>query len=87
MPTIKVWSAQDAKARFSELLDTCQREGPQVVSRRGRETAVLVPVERWRCLQAATRPSLKQLLLAPEARSDGLVPARGQARRRGVVAL
>ena len=47
---MKVWSAQDAKARFSELLDTCQREGPQVVTRRGRETAMLVPVEEWRRL-------------------------------------
>lgn len=84
---MKVWPAQDAKARFSELLDNCQREGPQVVSRRGRETAVLVPVEEWRRLQAAARPSLKQLLLAPQARTDILVPARGQARRRPVVEL
>jgi antitoxin Phd len=84
---MKVWPAQDAKARFSELLDTCQREGPQVVSRRGRETAVLVPVDEWRRLQAAARPSLKQLLLAPQARGDALVPARGQARRRPVVEL
>ena len=84
---MKIWPAQDAKARFSELLDTCQREGPQVVSRRGRETAVLVPVEEWRRLQAAARPSLKQLLLAPQARTDILVPARGQARRRPVVEL
>ena len=30
-----VWPVQHAKARFSELLDACQREGPQVVSRRG----------------------------------------------------
>ncbi len=81
---MKVWSAQDAKARFSELLDTCQREGPQVVTRRGRETAMLVP-EEWRRLQAAARPSLKELLLAPEARTDRLVLARGQARRRRVV--
>jgi prevent-host-death family protein len=79
--------AQDAKACFSELLDTCEREGPQVVSPRGRETAVLVPVEDWRRLQAAARPSLKELLLAPEARTEELVPARGQARRRGVVEL
>ena len=50
------WRLQDAKARFSELLDPCQREGPQVVSRRGRETAVLVPVEEWRRLQAAALP-------------------------------
>ena len=84
---MKVWPAQDAKARFSELLDTCAREGPQVVSRRGRETAVLVPVDEWRRLQAAARPSLKQLLLAPEARTDALVPARGQARRLGVPEL
>jgi prevent-host-death family protein len=84
---MKVWPAQDAKARFSELLDTCQREGPQVVSRRGRETAVLVPVEEWRRLQAAARPSLKQLLLAPQARTVILVPARGQAQRRPVVEL
>ncbi len=84
---MKVWPAQDAKARFSELLDTCQREGPQLVSRRGRVTAVLVAVEEWRRLQAAARPSLKELLLAPEARSDGLVPDRGQARRRAAVEL
>jgi PHD/YefM family antitoxin component YafN of YafNO toxin-antitoxin module len=57
------------------------------VSRRGRETAVLVPVQEWRRLQAAARPSLKELLLAPEARTEGLIPARGQARRRGAPEL
>ena len=30
-----VWPVQHAKARFRELLDVCQREGPQVVPRRG----------------------------------------------------
>ena len=82
-----IWPVQDAKARFSELLDACQREGPQVVSRRGTETAVLVPIEQWRRLQESARPSLKALLLAPDARTDSLVPARGRARRRTVVAL
>jgi prevent-host-death family protein len=84
---MKEWPVQDAKARFSELLETCQREGPQVVSRRGRETAVLVPIQVWRRLQAMARPSLKELLLAPEARTDDLVPPRGRARRRAVKAL
>jgi antitoxin Phd len=82
-----VWPVQDAKARFSELLDTAQREGPQVVTRRGREAAVLVPIEQWRRLQAAARPSLKELLLAPAARSELLVPPRGHARRRTVQPL
>ena len=37
-----IWPVQDAKARFSEFLDTCLEDGPQVVSRRGIEAAVLV---------------------------------------------
>lgn len=81
------WPVQDAKARFSELLDACIAEGPQVVTRRGAETAVLVPIEQWRRLQVAARPSLKQLLLAESARTEMLVPDRGEGRRRRVVAL
>ena len=76
------WPVQDAKARFSEMLDACVAEGPQLVTRRGAETAVLVPIADWRRLQAAARPSLKQLLLVESARTDLLVPPRGLARRR-----
>jgi antitoxin Phd len=76
------WSVQDAKARFSELLDTCIVEGTQVITKRGAETAVLVPVGEWRRLQAAARPSLKQLLLTDEARATFDLPHRGQAKRR-----
>jgi prevent-host-death family protein len=82
-----IWPVQDAKARFSELLDACVSEGPQVVTRRGTETAVLVPIDEWRRLQAAARPSLKQLLLTDSARTDMLVPERGKARRRQAVAF
>lgn len=78
------WPVQDAKARFSQFLDTCLVEGPQMVTRRGAETAVLVPVHEWRRLQSAARPSLKQLLLSEQARSDLAVPARGNAKRRNV---
>ena len=82
-----IWPVQHAKARFSELLDACQREGPQVVSRRGTEAAVLVPIEQWHRLQAAARPTLKQLLLPPEGRTDDLAPPRGGARRRPTLGL
>lgn len=78
------WPVQDAKARFSEFLDACLVEGPQMVTRRGAEAAVLVPVQEWRRLQSAARPSLKQLLLSGHARSDLIVPARGNAKRRKV---
>ena len=82
-----IWPVQDAKARFSEFLDACISEGPQVVSRRGTETAVLVTIEEWRRLQVAARPSLKQLLLADSARTDTLALERGQARRRQAMTL
>lgn len=78
------WPVQDAKARFSEFLDACLIEGPQMVTRRGAEAAVLVPVQEWRRLQSAARPSLKELLLSDQARTDMMLPARGQARRRPV---
>jgi antitoxin Phd len=64
-----------------------REKAPQVVSRRGTEAAVLVPIEQWHRLQAAARPNLKDLLLAPEARTETLVPPRGGARRRPVAAL
>ena len=52
-----VWPVQDARARFSELLDTCLKDGPQVVARRGTEAAVLVPIEEWRrCSAPPARP-------------------------------
>ena len=79
---MKAWPIQDAKARFSEFLETCLAEGPQMVTKRGAEAAVLVPVDEWLRLQAAARPSLKQLLLADQGRGDLVLPARGQARRR-----
>lgn len=79
------WQLQEAKARFSELLETTLREGPQIVTRRGVETAVLVPIATWRRLQRAARPGLKELLLAPEPRIEDLVPERGRLRRRSTV--
>jgi antitoxin Phd len=71
---------QDAKARFSELLEDCLREGPQVVTRGGVETAVLVPIAEWRRLCRSARPSLKELLLEDAPRAT--LPLRGGHRRR-----
>ena len=83
----KRWPVQDAKAKFSELLDTALCEGPQIVTKRGVETAVLVPIEQWRRMEQMTRPDLRELLLTPEARTETLVPPRGQHRHRSPVAM
>lgn len=84
---MNIWPVQDAKSRFSELLDTCISEGPQVVTRRGAETAVLVPIAEWKRLNNNARISLKTLLLSDHGRVDLELPARGKAQRRAITQL
>lgn len=78
---MKYWTVRDAKARLSELLKRCSTEGPQLITKRGVEVAVLVSADQWR-LQQENRPTLKQLLLCDWARAETRNPARRQARKR-----
>jgi antitoxin Phd len=80
-----MWQVQEAKAKFSELLDKTLSEGPQVVSRRGVAAAVLVPIEEWERLQKRARPSLKDLLLSDENRFEIDLPPRGSLKLRPVI--
>jgi len=82
---MNAWPVQDAKARFSELLEACVNEGPQLVTRRGTETAVLIQISEWRRLNNAARPSLKSLLLSDIGRADFDLPALGVAKRRSTI--
>ena len=75
------WQLQDAKARFSEFLDAALSKGPQIVTRRGIETAVLVPIEEWRRMRNSARPGIKELLLSGP-RFEGLVSERRKRKRR-----
>ena len=75
------WQLQDAKARFSEFLDAALEHGPQIVTRRGIEAAVLVPIEEWRRLQQGRGPNIKELLLSGP-KFDNLVLPRRKRRRR-----
>ena len=78
----KTWQVQAAKARFSELLETTLTDGPQIVTKRGVETAVLVSIDHWRRLEQRAQPDIKELLLAAEARTPALTPLRPQHRHR-----
>jgi len=76
----RTWQIQDAKARFSEFVEASLTEGPQIVTRRGMATAVLLPIGQWRRLEKLAGPDLKSLLLTPQARTPALTPPR---KRRG----
>lgn len=75
---MKTWPVQDAKARFSEMLETCLKQGPQLVTKRGSEAAVLVAIEEWRRLHGSPVRTLKELLLTDEGRGDLKIPPRGR---------
>lgn len=79
----KSWQVQEAKAKFSEFLETSRIAGPQVVTKRGVDAAVLVSIEEWEQMKRASRTGLKDLLLAPEARTESLTPLREKRRSRG----
>ncbi len=42
-----IWQLQDAKSRFSELVDRTLAEGPQIVTRHGHKTVVVLPYEAY----------------------------------------
>jgi antitoxin Phd len=68
---VKIWKLEDAKARFSELVRRADDE-PQMVTRRGKETVVVVSVGDYERL-TARRPLTAFLRDSPlaEALGDG----------------
>jgi len=49
------WQLQDAKARFSEVFRLARSEGPQRITRHGKESVVVVPAEQFEQLTRRTR--------------------------------
>ncbi len=53
-----IWQVQDAKTRFSELIERARTDGPQTITRHGAERAVVLSIEDYRAL-AAHKPDFK----------------------------
>ncbi len=59
---ITTWKLQDAKARFSQVVEDALKIGPQLVTRRGRKAVVVVSVDKYQEL-ISNKPSFKEFLL------------------------
>jgi len=66
------WTIADAKAKFSEVLDKAESEGPQRITRHGRTAAVVVAAKEWR-RKANRKGNLAEFFAAAPLR--GLKPA------------
>lgn len=53
--TSRSWQVQTAKARFSELFRLARTEGPQLITRQGKDGVVMLPVEQFDQLIARAR--------------------------------
>lgn len=59
------WQLQEAKSRFSELVELTLKEGPQLVTRRGEEAVVIISAKDYRRLSGQTVTLMDCLLSAP----------------------
>jgi antitoxin Phd len=73
--TRRSWSVQEAKSRFTEVIEAARRT-PQTVTKRGKPVVVMVDVaeyERLQRLERALAPSFAEVLLAMP-QDDGEFP-------------
>lgn len=63
---MKTWQLQEAKAKFSEVVEAALQEGPQAVTRRGDPAVVIVSHEAFVALSQANTSLDEALAGAPE---------------------
>jgi antitoxin Phd len=59
--SVVVWQLQAAKQHFSELVERARRDGPQVVTKHGKDAVVVVSAEEYRRLRGGG-PSLVEFI-------------------------
>ncbi len=69
------WTVAEAKAKFSEVLDRAESEGPQRITRHGRTTAMVVAAKEWK-RKANRKGNLAEFFAASPLRGAGIKPGR-----------
>ena len=78
----RIWSVQDAKNRFSEVVEAARRR-PQTVTKHGKPAVVVLAAneyERLRHLERLTAPSFADHLLAIPTDDDDFERLEGRLR-------
>ncbi len=76
------WQLQSAKQHFSELVERARRDGPQVVTKHGRDAVVVVSAEEYRRLSGGGASLVEFIRSAPDF--DALQLNRAEDRGRDV---
>lgn len=65
---MSTWQLQEAKARLSEVIQSAQTEGPQIITRRGEKTAVVLNMEDWQRMEEWRRINPPASIQPPQKR-------------------
>jgi prevent-host-death family protein len=65
----RTWQLQEAKNRFSNLVERAQREGPQVVTKHGKEAVVVLSVDDYKKM---TGPKMNLFEFMQKSPLDGI---------------
>lgn len=57
-----LWKLQDAKAKFSKVVENALNLGPQHITRHGKEAVVIISAQEYKKITQSS-PSFKELLL------------------------
>lgn len=74
------WQLQEAKQRFSQLIRAVESQGPQIVTRHGKDIAVVIEVEDYHRIRGGD-DFKKFLCSVPDLEGIGIVRDEQPARR------
>ena len=78
-----IWQLQEAKSKFSKMIEQALANGAQIVTRRGQKTVVVVPFDEYQRLTKQTE-SLAQFLLASPLSGSDLIIDRDKSTPRSI---
>lgn len=61
-----VWQLQEAKQHFSEVVERARLEGPQVVTKHGKDAVVVIATKEYRSLRGAGSSLVEFIRSAPD---------------------
>ena len=77
------WQFQDAKNRFGEVVDNAMKQGPQVITKRGKEAVVVISINEYRKMQQP-KNTLVDFFQSSPPKGVGLDLTRDQSRARDI---
>jgi len=76
------WTVAEAKAKFSEVVQKAEKEGPQRITRRGEEAVVIVSKKDWE-KKTKRKGTLLEFFMNSPLRGSGIeIPPRSKSMRR-----